>query len=94
MPDIDELLSRLKEVEELMQFPTVASHVERAARLSVSIARNARTASVIEAAMKLVRAVELFRRERPPLHADERVLQLALGRLRQALESQRRGTLE
>ncbi|MFN2646101.1 MAG: hypothetical protein ABR570_14020, partial [Burkholderiales bacterium] len=89
MRDIDELLSRLKEVEELMQFPTVASHVERAARLSVSIARNGPSPSVVEAAMNLVRAVELFRREKPPLHADERVLQLAILRLRAALESHR-----
>jgi hypothetical protein len=90
MSDVDDLLSRLKEVEELMQFPTVASHVERAARLSVSIARNGPTASVVEAGMKLVRAVELFRREKPPLHADERVLQLAIERLREALQAHRR----
>jgi hypothetical protein len=76
-------------VEELMRFPSVSSHVERAIKLSLSIARTRRSTRVIEAAMKLVRALELFKHERPPLHADERVLQQAITRLRTALQSSR-----
>jgi hypothetical protein len=40
-PGIQELFSSLKEMEELLRFPSVGSHVDRANALAMGIARSA-----------------------------------------------------
>jgi hypothetical protein len=38
-PDIDALLSDLKEIEELLQFPSVTGHMQKSLRLATSARR-------------------------------------------------------
>jgi hypothetical protein len=39
--DFDDLLSRVKEIQELLQFPSLSQHIGRANELALSVARNA-----------------------------------------------------
>ena len=92
MDDIDGLLRKLKEIEELMTFPTVPGHVDRAGELAMSIARAAphRTAaahgSVADLAMKVVSEVNAMRATQLPLSPSNGRLNAALWRLRLALQ--------
>jgi len=49
-----DLRTSLQEVEELLQFPGVAGHLERAEHLLMSIARNSPSPGVTDAAMKAI----------------------------------------
>lgn len=49
--DLDELLSRLKEVEELLECAGVEGHAKRTEKLLISIARNAPSVAAADAAM-------------------------------------------
>lgn len=52
--DFEALLSSLKEIERLLQFPSEPGHVERANALATAIARQAGSAPVSDLAMKLI----------------------------------------
>jgi hypothetical protein len=82
----DELLRRLKEMEELLQFPGVAGHVGRAAHLAMSIARDAPTGPAANLAMRVISEVHAMREAALPLRPDRTKLNTALWRLRLALQ--------
>jgi len=83
--DVDDLLSRLKETQELLQFPGVDGHFERAERLLVSIARHAPSPAVAQAAMNAITLASL-RRDPVPVNADANNVDRVLSHLRAALE--------
>jgi hypothetical protein len=88
--DLDDLLSRVKEMEELLHFPKVKGHIERASTLAVSIARNAPTGGVANLAMQAMSAaIELRRQSAAQSPPDEGVAR-ALERLRVALQEARK----
>jgi hypothetical protein len=60
--DIHGLLSRLKELEELLNFPSVSGHIEQASKLALSLARNAPNGNVANLAMKLSSEITVRRR--------------------------------
>ena len=84
--DIDGLLRNLKEIEELMTFPSVAGHVERACELATSIARGAPHGSIADLAMKVISEVHALRATALPLKPSNGRLNAALWRLRLALQ--------
>ena len=53
-PDFKALLSSLKEIEELLQFPRVPGHIQRANVLAMSIARKAGSGPIPQLAMKVI----------------------------------------
>jgi hypothetical protein len=53
-PDFEALLSSLREIERLLQFPSAPGHVERVNALAAAIAKQARSAPVSDLAMKLI----------------------------------------
>ena len=89
--DIDDLLSRLKEMEELLHFPTVEGHLKRAETLALSIARTGPNAAVRDLAMKVISEANALRRTELPLKANDRTLSKLLGDLRLSLDEARRG---
>jgi len=56
--DVDGSLARLKEVEELLNFPTVRGHVERACKLALGLARSAPNPAVANLAMELMTEID------------------------------------
>jgi hypothetical protein len=60
--DIDGPLSRLKELEKLLNFPSVGGHIEEASKLALSLARNAPNGKVANLAMKLLSEITIRRR--------------------------------
>ena len=83
---LDELLGRLKEMEELLQFPGVYGHVVRASQLALSIARDAPPGRVANLAMRVISEAQAMREAALPLKADRTKLNTALWRLRLALQ--------
>jgi hypothetical protein len=86
--DLGDLLSRLTEVEELLRFPTVKGHVERACKLLVSIARNAPTRAIGDISMRLTSDASALARSRPD--ASQQTLDASIKQLRSALEEAER----
>ena len=82
----DSLLSLLKEMEELLQFPTVAGHVEAAARLATQIARSTHEGTIANLAMKVISEVNALRSSPLPLTPSRVNLNRALWHLRLALQ--------
>jgi hypothetical protein len=82
----DDLLRRLKEMEELLQFPGVAGHVVRATKLAISIAREAPPGPVANLAMRVISEAEAMRAPKLPLRPDRTKLNGALWRLRLAVQ--------
>lgn len=83
---MDELLSRLKEMEELLQFPSVPGHVEAASKLATTIARGTSDGRVANLAMKAVSEARALRESALPLRPDRANLNATLWRLRLALQ--------
>jgi hypothetical protein len=86
--EVDDLLAKLKEAEELLQFPAVAGHVERASRLFLRIARCAPSAWARAAAMTAIRLAGLPRNG-SPLTNDGENLGHQIRHLRSELERAR-----
>jgi hypothetical protein len=84
--DLDDLLSRVKEMEELLHFPTVQGHIERASTLAVSIARNAPTGGVANLAMQVMSAAIELRRQGGTAKPEDERMGRTLERLRSALQ--------
>ena len=53
-PDFEGLLSSLREIEELLQFPSVPGHIDKANVLAMRIARTADSGPISNLAMKLI----------------------------------------
>jgi hypothetical protein len=53
-PDFEALLAALKEAEELLQFPGVPGHIQKANALAMRIARTAGSGQIANLAMKLM----------------------------------------
>jgi hypothetical protein len=90
--EVDDLLAKLKEAEELLQFPAVSGHVERASRLFLRIARCAPTAWARTAAMTAIRLAGLPRNG-SPLNNDSENLGYQIRHLREELERARSRSL-
>jgi hypothetical protein len=87
--DLDDLLSRLKEIEELLRFPAVEGHVKRAETLALSIARRVKSGPISNLAMQLISEANSLRPGSLPIKPDDGKLQAVIAKLRLALESER-----
>ena len=87
---MDELLSSLKEMEELLQFPGVPGHVEAASKLATAIARGTSDGRIANLAMKTVSEARALRASALPLKPDRSNLNATLWRLRLALHQAKR----
>jgi hypothetical protein len=85
--DFDDLLSRVKEIDELLQFPSLSGHIERANRLAVSIARSA-PGPLPNLAMLVSNAANDIRQKTNDREAHDRVRE-AIARLRAAIEDKK-----
>jgi hypothetical protein len=84
--DIDALLSDLKEMEELLQFPGVAGHMQKSLQLAMGIARRAPRGDISNLAMRVISEALALRSVPLPLKPDRGTLNKALWRLRIALQ--------
>jgi hypothetical protein len=87
---VDELLSRLKEIEDLIRVPGLIGHSASAGSLAMSIARQAPTEGVANLAMQLTAVVEALEKHALPLSTSSIDLSKALWRLRLALEQEKK----
>jgi hypothetical protein len=83
---VDDFLSSLKEMEELLQFPSVPGHVEAAGKLAMFIARNATDGRIANLAMRVISEANALRASSLPLRPDRSNLNATLWRLRLALQ--------
>jgi hypothetical protein len=81
-PDFEALLSSLKEIEELLQFPGVPGHIQKASALAMAIARKAAAGPVSNLAMKVISEAVKLR----AASTDRTSLNQALWHLRIALQ--------
>ena len=84
--DLDLLLASVKEMEELLQFPTVPGHIEKADKLALLIARNAPTGAIANLAMRAISEAHALRGAPLPLRADRSKLNQTLWHLRLAIQ--------
>jgi hypothetical protein len=87
--DVDDLLSRLKEIEELLRFPAVEGHVKRAETLALSIARRVKSGPISHLAMQVTSEANALRPGSLPIKPDDGKLQALIVQLRHALEAER-----
>jgi hypothetical protein len=85
-PDLNRLLASLKEMEELLQFPTVPGHIEKADKLALLIARNAPNGAIANLAMRSISEAHALRSGALPLKADRTKLNQTLWHLRLAIQ--------
>lgn len=85
--DFDDLLSRVKEIDELVQFPSLSGHIERANRLAVSVARSA-PSPIPNLAMLVSNAANEIRQDPRQPEAHDR-LREAIARLRAAIDDKK-----
>jgi hypothetical protein len=86
---LDELFARLKEMEELLQFPGVRGHLVRATQLALSIARGTPSGRIANLAMRVISEAHAMREAPMGLTPDRAKLNTALWRLRLALQEAR-----
>ena len=86
---MDKLLTYLKEMEELLQFPGVPGHLEAASKLATAIARATSDGRIANLAMKAISEAHALRASALPLKPDRSSLNATLWRLRLALEQAR-----
>ncbi|MGE5641312.1 MAG: hypothetical protein ACM30H_14575 [Clostridia bacterium] len=79
------LRETLKEAEELLRFPGIPGHVEKACKLLIGIARKAPNVAVRNAAMNAVTLAGHLGAP-PPVAADTANLQLLLAEVRRGLQ--------
>jgi hypothetical protein len=87
--DLDDLLSRLKEIEELLRFPAVQGHVNRAETLALSIARRVKSGPTSHLAMQVISEANALRPGALPIKPDDGKRQALIAKLRLALEAER-----
>ena len=83
---VENPLSSLKEIEELLRFSSVAGHVDRATVLLTAIARAAPDGAIANLAMKVISEAHALRGCELPLQPSYGRLNSALWRLRLALQ--------
>jgi hypothetical protein len=89
--DLDDLLSRLKEMEELLRFASVAGHLARAEALAISIARNAPNGRTADLAMQALSEMNRLRRPgNAGLLQNQGAIDQVLQRVRLALQEARK----
>jgi hypothetical protein len=86
LPRREQFLGWLKELEELLQFPTVQGHVEAATRLATAIARSSDDGRIANLAMRVLSEVNALRNTVLPLKPDRANLNKVLWHLRLAVE--------
>jgi hypothetical protein len=87
---IDDALSRVQEAEELLRFPGVSGHLDKATKLMTSIAKSAPSGGISNIAMQVIsEAQALHPRSDLPLKLDDGKLNKLLWRLRLALQEAR-----
>jgi len=84
--EVDELFSRVKQIEDLVRVPSVMGHSASVKSLAVSIARQAPTDGVASLAMQLITEVNAMKESELPLSTSNVHLNKILWRLRLALE--------
>src|SRR5713226_2958586 len=84
--EVDELFSRVKQIEDLVRLPGVIGHFASAESLAVSIARQAPTDGVASLAMQLITEVNAMKESELPLSTSNVHLNKILWRLRLGLE--------
>jgi hypothetical protein len=84
--DLNLLLASVKEMEELLQFPTVPGHVKKADKLALLIARNAPNGRIANLAMRAINEAHALRSGALPLRADRTKLNQTLWHLRLAIQ--------
>jgi hypothetical protein len=89
--DLNGLLASVKEMEELLQFPSVAGHVEKANKLAVLIARNAPSGAIANLAMRALSEANALKGSVLPLRPDRTKLNQTLWHLRMAIQAVKSG---
>ncbi len=89
-PDLERMLSDLREAAELLRFPAIEGHVGRASHLLMSIARGAPNVTLRHAAMAAMSLAGLSRL-RAPSSEEAAELDRILLDMRRSLEASRRG---
>jgi hypothetical protein len=84
--DLNRLLAGVREMEELLTFPTVPGHVEKANKLALLIARNAPSGAIADLAMRVISETNALQSSALPLKADRTKLNQTLRRLRLGLQ--------
>jgi hypothetical protein len=87
-PDFGGLLSSLKEIEELLQFPGVPGHIDKANALALRIARAAGSGLISNLAMRVISEAVKLR----GTSGDRKDLNHALWHLRIALQEAKSST--
>jgi hypothetical protein len=88
---VDELSSRVGQIEDLVRVPSVIGHFASAKSLAMSIARQAPNDDVANLAMQLAAEVGALKESELPLAASNVYLNKILWRLRLALEQAKKG---
>jgi chemotaxis protein CheY-P-specific phosphatase CheC len=88
---VDELSSRVGQIEDLVRVPSVIGHFASAKSLAMSIARQAPNDDVANLAMQLAAEVGALKESELPLSASNVHLDKILRRLRLALEQAKKG---
>ena len=91
MRRIDELLSRLAEIEDLIRTPSVIGHYASARSLAGSIAKRAPTEGIANLAVRLTAELDALKGHELPLSTSNIHINKTLSRLRLALEREKEG---
>jgi hypothetical protein len=87
---LEEALLRIREAQELLRFPGVSGHVDKATKLMTYIARTAPSGGIANIAMQVISEAEaLHPRSDLPLKPDDGKLNSLLSRLRDSIEEAR-----
>jgi len=89
MQEVDKLLSRLKEIEELIRTPSVIGHPASASSLARSIAKRAPTEGIANLAVRLTAELDALKGQELPLSPSNIHINKTLSRLRLALEREK-----
>ena len=90
MTTYDDLLYRLKQMEELLRFLAVGDNLANAHTMALSIARDAPTPGIADLGSKVIAAVNGMKRNKEAGRGGDVGLQKALWRLRLALQEGKR----
>lgn len=91
MQGVDELLSRLEEIESLIRTRSVIGHSASAGSLAGSIARQAPTEGIANLAVRLTAELDALKEQELPLSPSNIHINKTLSRLRLALEREKEG---
>lgn len=89
MEEVGKLLSRLKEIEELIHTPSVIGHSASAISLARSIAKRAPTEGIANLAARLTAELDALEEQELPLSPSNIHINKTLSRLRLALEREK-----